>query len=249
MNIFSYSPKYLGALYEESKKYNFNLQGYRIISKALDGLLKTNSMDIAGFCVVLTSLQDEDLDGLRTFIKRCDLYSDPVNNVKKRFVVALFDSSGIEQFLKSCGTKNLEFYLSEVKILTDVIVKREIFGTLLDGVFTPYKGSKIQSSVIMPKELPLLKLNLPFPRDLLMAISPVQKLDTLTRTIVEDRILEHLYNTQSLYSSVRNYKIHEMFGEGTPHRKKVIDLLSKKGDISEKLLLEFVLRGDVNARS
>ena len=42
------SPDYLTAVYEESKKYSFLIQGYGSFKQAIDGLLKVNSNELMG---------------------------------------------------------------------------------------------------------------------------------------------------------------------------------------------------------
>ena len=123
------SPDYLTAVYEESKKYSFLIQGYGSFKQAIDGLLKVNSNELMGVGYLGYSLplvDSNERKNMEKFLQLCDLFDD-----KKRFVfitqIAAADLIGLAK-----KYKNVEFvkFDNETEV-TDLLINQSLFGTIL----------------------------------------------------------------------------------------------------------------------
>lgn len=125
MTIFAVSDLWLDALYEEALNYNFTLQGYGNFSDAIDAITYVNQFDIIGFLCFM-----ENYD--QTFFKFLDI----LNLIVKSKTVLLYSPITIDY----SRYNNIRFkVISREPIITDIVVNRYMFGTLLLDVFKPYE--------------------------------------------------------------------------------------------------------------
>lgn len=131
--IFTISPNYLGSIYKESKKYNFRIQGYTQESVAIKRLVRTNIMDILGFCYVADELP-EDLTDLKELLRLLDLVCE---SHPRKFTFALLDYSNLKKLAEKGKTLHESYpylkitTLPNLEDITDDVVNRMIFGPIL----------------------------------------------------------------------------------------------------------------------
>jgi hypothetical protein len=236
MNLFCYSPGYLKALKSCARGYSFKIHGYSKIDDCIKGLPKVNALSYLGFCYLGGGVPED----VNKFIKWVGMCSTLSSYKKKRLVVAVRDSSGMEELLRKCNTSNLEVYLLTFEILTDIIIRSEIFGTVLEGVYTPYEEEKDPLIVEVPAPLPLLKLEFPFPLEVLRCLSPVNALISLNATIAQDKTLDLLEASNSKYGKLRRYLIYKEFNREEEVKYLLEDVFGGELDIKDKLIKNYL---------
>ena len=232
MIIFAVSPSYLRYIREESLKYQFKLQGYGSLSKALDGLMKTNASEIGGFILVVDRLPDNK-SMLYEFIRLCDMISENSSPVK-RFVFGLQDDSGLLPFLKESGFKNLEFYLSKFEIVTDSFIKKDMFGTILDSYYKPY-NSNLEYKIKSTSTLKGLKYIPPLPVAVAKCLSPVAMLESVESSIDLDLYLKDLKSVSEIYYQLRLFGIKRKYDADYGNIEHLENMIN---DVSDKVLKE-----------
>lgn len=242
--IFAVSSAYLGYLVEEHKGYEFDLQAYSSLAQANDGLLKTNASDIYGFALVLRSLP-EDPKGVSNFIKRCDMVSEG-SLCRKRFVIAAEDTTGIMDLVRKGKFKNLDIYLVPIDILTDQVIKRDIYGTILSGYLKPY--APVPASVFDLKKFKAkgsLACKPVFSTVDLRIVDTVRVRPTLKETEIEDMALEVLRDVGGVPYRMRKFVISKAVegNDRDTELEEFIDgLADAKSRIHYRMLYEYVRR-------
>lgn len=241
MYILGVSPGYLRYLKLESENYEFRFQGYSSLKEASNGLIFVNPSEYIGFTVVMSSLP-EDKRELKDFLLKCNTISEK-SKVRKRFVFALEDSSGLTAFLKSLKLNGLDFYRAEYEIMTDLFIKQEIFGTILESVYGPYEkkhSSRTKGSLPSLKSLKFVPL---FPPSFIKAVSEIKVRDVLHDTMVEDPYLEELKSSNELLYTLRLYAIRLRFNEEESVLEREVEaMISKVEDKSLRLQYEMLLK-------
>lgn len=127
--ILAVSSSYLDPLYENAQQYNFKLQAYSDFKNAIKGLSYVNKTDLIGIAIVDDHIRDKE--GLELFLHSCDIVGD---------LNILFAVLRDEKIFYSLKVKNLHVeFVPDIEVFTDIIINREIFGTLLLHKFKPYK--------------------------------------------------------------------------------------------------------------
>lgn len=227
MNIFCVSPQYLKALHRESKEYKFNLQGYGSLKLASLGLMKTNASEIYGFSYVANSLPNKSAS-LKKFLEMCDMVSE-YSEKPKRFVFCLKDDTGISTILDGLKIDHMEVFLTTFEELTDVVIRREVFGTILESYLNPFETSR-PSEMSSPVPLKTLKYVSIFPPRVLKALGPVNIKDTLESTLIEDEFLEENKNNRDFLFYLRMFGIKMKFGDAKDRSKELDELLEQVKD-------------------
>lgn len=140
--IFCCSSDYLKALEEESRAFRFNIQGYTSPKNSLDGLLSTNIIDIGGFVVIEELLTRSK--SLTKYLKTIDTLSE-FSAQRKRLIVSVGaddDVPQIKEYLLGLNLNNLDIYLDQFEELSDLYIKRKIFGMILLDLRRPYTKPK-----------------------------------------------------------------------------------------------------------
>lgn len=135
--VYCVSDCYLRALLRESEPYSFYIKGYCSLTEGINNLKYTNISDILGFVILIEYLDYNDVEyfnNLVELINDINLESDghPV-------VLAMCNSEGYEQLDKYINTDNIKIFLVDnVDMMSDVIIRRDIYGTLVKELFEPY---------------------------------------------------------------------------------------------------------------
>lgn len=226
--IYVVSPDYLEALYTEAKNYTFCLQGYGNFYDATKGLLKTNISDILGFCYVGTELFYEKSD-TSAYLETCNMLCR--NNTKK-FIFALQNSRGLADVLKISDFKNLNVsYLPDFEILTDTVINKQLFGSILLDNYSPYL-IKDEQPPVFKVENPSLQYQTLFSDYVLQCLNPIDKLATFEDTKLNDNIYQEYINDKSDIAYIRECKIKKLFD--MPYDKKaIIEIIEKREEVQQ----------------
>lgn len=217
--IFVVSPDYLEACYKEAQGYDFFLQGYGSLEAASKGLLKTNAFDILGF-VYLAQALPEDLNPLVNFMLKCNLLHS-----NRKFIFALQDNSNLSNIFNAVKFDNLRIsYLPSVEVVTDSIINKDIFGSILLDNYKPY--------LLQPEERPALSdfsfnklVYKPlFPDSFLRCLDPVEKLDSVEHTLLYDSIYQDYTTFNPKLAEIRKGFVLREFGH-TISKKDYLDLI------------------------
>ena len=196
--IFAISPNYLEALYNESKNFEFTLQGYGNIAESYKGLQGVNIKNILGFIYLGDKLPDEKQ--FKRFLRVCNLIS--ANNPRP-FVIALCDGATLGNSLNTKKYKNLKFYtLPSIEILTNLVIKADIFGPILLDNFQPYQfNEEVSESKI--GHLNTIEYK-PIISDVFYKIfSPAHYQGSLHNFIENDKIYNNLLTSNKLLAECR----------------------------------------------
>lgn len=221
-SIFMVSPNYLETCYEEALKYDFTLQGYGNFKAGSKGLLKINASDVLGFVYLATKLP-EDLTDLYEFLYRCDLYG------KKKFLFALLDTTGLG-ILKYEDYPNLSFSLVKIdEVVTDVVINRDIFGTLLLANYEPYALHEEDASKNYNNDVYRLRYKPLISSYILECLKKVNVLDSFENTLLHDNVYHRYKDDESILADFRYYYVKSFFYDNLDN-KNLYTLISDEKD-------------------
>jgi hypothetical protein len=143
--IFVISPGYLEAVSSCLTKYkDFVIQGYDSSEKALLDLERTPSYSYLGFCYVNDKIEDEDFENLRLLVNKINIMYqdlvDPENDRSRAAFLFILSSKegktkGTSDYVRNClrglDLSNVLIMFYDFKIMTDTIIKTQMFGTIL----------------------------------------------------------------------------------------------------------------------
>lgn len=200
-SIFMVSPNYLEISYNEALKYEFTLQGYGSCENGSKGLLKINVTDVLGY-VYFAQRLPADLSSLEEFIYRCNLMGG-----NRKFIFALLDTSRINQLnLKSYH--NLRFGLINIEeIVTDTVINRDIFGSLLLDNYTPYSIEGIDNTIPENQYVYRLRYKPLFSSYILDCLRKVNRAESFEQTLMNDEIYLKYCKDNSILAKFREYYI------------------------------------------
>lgn len=208
--IMVISPDYLSAVYEESKKYSFMIQGYGSFAEACKRLLRVNSGNLLGIAYLgenLPQAGSKEYKAMCEFMKYCDLLED---SKKMVFVI-----QGAEQGL-SQATKELKqlrvFVTSGEPVITDSVINKQIFGSILLDTREAYKLQEDNSSTRDNNDDFLLQYTPMIGQMYLQCFSPIEVLSTAQETLENDQVYKSCKdNENSLLALLRKRCIQKKF--------------------------------------
>lgn len=250
MIIVAISPSYLNHIKAESEDYNFILQGYGDINQAMArgsnpevrGLRATNPSEICGFAVVLDQLP-ANTKKLLEFMKICDMISVG-GKFRKRFVLGLQDTNGVNALVRSGNFKNLDVYVCKFEIMTDLFIRREIFGLLLSAYYKPYARDQETTASFKKLKVPegLRYTPLFSPADM-RSVEEVRVRATLEETIIEDLHLDWLKGVSSFHYDLRKFlilrKFSNVYMEDADLEKQINAMSDPRQRIHSLMLYEY----------
>ena len=183
--MYVVSPEYLMPIVEQSKDYSFKVKGFSDCTRAYNNLAGTNQANILGYILVYEEVPDNSTD-LVEFINFVNLIGTKDTIV----LVAFRDTDGFEQLMYFLELDNITFmYYNDFEVLTDLVIRRNLFGSILVRKFRPYRDideplnlvtTYNQNSNIVPV----------LPKDILVILSPIIKYDSSQHTIDNDVVVE-----------------------------------------------------------
>lgn len=244
-SIFMISPDFLEVSYKEALKYDFTLQGYGNFVDGKNGLLKINRQDLLGFVYFATSLP-ENLEELMDFLHYCDLMG---NN--SMFLFALLNTKGLSA-INLTEFSNLCFaYLGIEEVVTDKVLNRDIFGTILLQNYEPYTFEEEKSEVPSVFSVERLQYRPIFSNYVLQCLSKVNLSDSFEKTVAYDEVYQNYSKDNELLAEIRKFYIETFFHDSIDNSylfelidqedgslnygmyKALINLVSKENAIKE----------------
>ena len=204
--IFSVSPSYLDALYECSEDFDFKLQGYGSIESASRGLMSTNVLDVIGF-IYLANRLPKNLKRLEVFLHKCDLMCSAS---RRSFIFAIKDKRqlgklGLEQY------KNVDFLFVNTETITNVLIRRDLFGTLLLTRFKPYVFAEHEDS-LPEMGIPTLSYDPLFPTAVYKVLSEIPATGDYRYVRFVDQTLADLADSSEVLAALRDSRIKHSCG-------------------------------------
>lgn len=220
--MYVVSPEYLLPFERESRDCSFYIQGYRdflsysdenggVYKSAISELYKTNINDILGFIILV--------DSLEPYLKDINTYLQEVNKVckgnRRRVVIGSITAKSDRYLAQLDATPNLDlFRITNINIVTDITIKRDLFGTILAGR-VPYKflDKNIKSKNYI--ELPTLKYNPIISKRILKVLSSVTLISEDFNKVLsyDDVYMEYLEEGDEILAYIRKIKIVNKMGK------------------------------------
>lgn len=214
ITIFAISPEYLDALYQEALSFNFTLQGYGNEESAMKGLQYTNVSEIIGFLYMAERLP-KDITKLQRFILICDKIAE---NSDLTFLFVLRGKFNPTQVVGEAGLQHLKIkVLTLADDVTDTLIKRDVFGTLLLSRFSPYVFDNTTGTPndYQQATIPVLEYCPVFPDFVLEVLAPSVQLVALDHTLQADGIYQKLLGISKLAAEMRKLVIMKRLGMET----------------------------------
>lgn len=207
--IFAISPQYLKAIFNESEKYDFAIQGYGNLADAKKGLLYTNIFDILGFAYVADTLPKS----LGNFLNFLSILDKMCSKTPKTFLFALRSNANLEKVTNRKKFKNLVFkYIPDIEVFTDVIINKGIFGTILTDNFQPYY-IKIPDLKSEDHDIQCLNYKPIFTKYMLEIFEPPVLLSTSDDTVSVDKFVKDTAKFNKYLTTLRVLYIKFLFRE------------------------------------
>jgi hypothetical protein len=246
MIIFAISPHYLKYILYESKEYNFKIQGYGSFSDAKSGLMKTNASEIYGFIVMVDDFGTIDWKQMKEFMSLSSIVSDG-SKKRKRFLFAVKNDSGMLNLFSSKDYQAIDFFLAKFEVMTDLFIRQEVFGTILNGYLKPYVENS-EDNFELGKYRPVKSLSyVPlFSNTAMKSLERIKVRSTKNETVIEDEYLEVLKSESEFFYTLRLFGIEKNFHSDIKSNKYLEEYLRKMGGgsmyIQYKMMYEYVQR-------
>jgi len=205
--IFVVSPDYLDVLYHEAIKYDFVLQGYGDVSKALQGLLQVNVSDVLGFVVLADNIESiaEDLYNLFFAI---DLIESP-----KKLLLVSRGSNPFDIAVLKKDYPHVNFHqLLNLEVITDEIINREVFGSILLDNYEPYIFDNKKSLPIKVEKTEYLSFDPVIPSYVTDCLNEVLIMNTVDQTLEADTVFSRYDKDKSKLLWFRKNYIYKVCG-------------------------------------
>lgn len=208
------SPEYLTAIYNETKKYSFAIQGYGSFADAVKGILKVPAKDLLGVACLVYSLPmpgSTEYKALQQLLTTLTYFED-----EKRFVVVTQNATnrkGSELF--KYEHVDVMLFDSEEDV-TDITINQTIVGNLLKKTKKPYHLNDTVEQCRLGDD-PCnwrLQYNHALSENELVLLSPVTKLDSIQQTLEKDRAFQRFEEKKNeLYQLSRKLIVLKAFGQ------------------------------------
>src|SRR5690606_27855299 len=121
--------------------------------------------------------------------------------------------------------------------MTDVVIRRDIFGTILESYLNPFTSKNFEA-VQKPPTLKGIKYVPVFPPRMIKALEPFKPRASMEQSIIEDAFLSSNRNNQDFFFLIRTYGIAKHYGKEAEYEVKVQDLLNNIKDYSLRVSYE-----------
>ena len=221
--IFAISPGYLDALYECSEDFEFKLQGYGNTESASRGTMYTNVQQIIGF-IYMDNRLPKDLKGLDTLLWKCNLMCSAS---RRSFIFAIKDHKQLRK-LELPKYSNLDFEFVEIETVTNVLIRRDLFGTLLLTRYEPYILE--ETNEVMPDvDCPVLNYEPLFPIAVYKVMSPIQNAGEYRYVRFVDQVLADLSDSSEILAMLRDIRI--MYSCNQSYAESLAEVKAKIDDV------------------
>ena len=153
--MYVVSPHFLRPIVAESSDFSFAVRGYCSIRDGVDNLKFSNFEDIKGFIFCFYELPKKLMPLVKFINYLDDLCEKPV-------VICSCVKDGMSLLIKHVHHKHIKlFVVTPVDDMTDIVIRRDLFGTILRETDQPYvkeskKETEEEQDRGMPKYVPIL---------------------------------------------------------------------------------------------
>lgn len=228
-NILIISPGYVDAILECMGTYStFSISGYSDVRNACNGLGYIPGNRYLGFSYVNDKIRAQDVAPLLTFLHKLDVMYEGLG-VKVPFIFILSKHQGgqagsyehVRSILGSNEFRNISFGYYNFHYLSDKVIKRELFGTLL---LNKRSVELVEAEILTAKNSPhSMNISLPFSADILGLFEPL--------TFIEvDNYLE-THRGLSILCMLRRYQ----YNPDLALKAEIEDVISRMVDIDEQI--------------
>lgn len=234
--IFVVSDQYLDACYKEAEKYEFLLQGYGNFIDAIEGLKFINESEILGYVVLTDSIKETKK--LNMFLEKCNMISN-----SKLFLFALKDKANLYKFIEPDKYKNLRFsYVTDMEVVTDLTLDRDVFGTILIDCFEPYE-LKPKPKINVDFTPKIISYKALFPPLSLTVLKEPLILADVEQTIKFDESCKKLIEKNTLLYDIRRVFIYKLFKKcDSELEDKIVKEIAKVNDSLDFCLYNSLLK-------
>lgn len=231
--LYVVSPDFLRPIVKESAEYSFAIKGYCSVEEGASNLLNSNMEDLCGFALVFFELP-QDLTPLVKLINE-------LNRIAKDKVVVLCTmvKDGLEVLNKYLEIDNLRFFLlSDLDSMTDVVIKRSIFGTIVSETEQPYLEDYKSEEVVQgsPKDNSWFNI---LNEKVISLSEPVITAPDIHRAVSQDEIANKWQDVDDMFYFLRKAQIKKKYkDQGNPKADDNLfeGLLKFSKDFEEELL-------------
>lgn len=212
-SIIIISPHYLESIFKESKKYSFMIHGYGTAQKAKNSLIYANLEEILGFALVYDTLPSANSKEFKDIVEFARLCNSMKSN-RKFLVVTRGNAAELGASLKEF--KNLRFFVVQnLEYITDVVINKNVFGSILLDNYQPYELRKEEKVSINDIESTTLSFTPCIPGYLFEIFTKVLKLETVEDTVLYDKCYLKYKTINPIVADLRRIFIMEQFSEDT----------------------------------
>lgn len=175
--MYVISPHFLKPIVAESNDFSFAIKGYPTVSEGRKHFTYTNIEDIMGFIFCFYELPKK-LRPLADFVSYLDTLCD------KPVVICCCEKDGMDLLLKNIVHDRIKLFVRcPVEDMTDVVIRRDLFGTIIRETLEPYpeltpkeepKQSYVNKSIryesILPNDIDRLYESIPIVRNYALAV-------------------------------------------------------------------------------
>ena len=206
------SPDYLTAVYRQSTKFSFILQGYGKFANAIQGVLKVNCGELLGCAFIGEKLPQKGTSEFGAMIAFLEALNQLNDSKKIVFVLQTVASSALSEL--ATKMKNLRiFAAANVPLITDEVIDQQIFGSLVPDAAPAYRleeteeNRQVYSNDFLLHYVPIAN------KSVFDCCSDVDRQETLQLTLENDKVYQSLLaKGNNLLSSIRKERIQKLFG-------------------------------------
>lgn len=204
--IYAVSPDFLKPLAIESKEFSFAIRGYCSVKQGIKNLKFSNQEDLLGYVLLFYELPRE-VSPLIDLIHRIDFVSKKGTPV----VFCSMFKDGVSLVLKNLDLRNIELSVyTDLESMTDIDIKREIFGTILKANYTPYIEGE-NNNVFPTRDKPNTYRQL-MPPDILLLNEEIVPAPSAEMCMKADNIINHTRDSNEIIFMLRTMQINKKFG-------------------------------------
>ena len=251
-SVIVVSPEYLKPMVSASANYTFQILGYSYPEVALKHLRDVNVADIKGVALLFYELPIE----LYPLCCLINTINKLANKIPIVLVIEEQDDEGLQLVLSNIDDTNIDLYiLNGLEAMTDEIMKRDIYGTIVRSTESPYlEESSVERDSTQFESLPILSYDSNVPKYVFDLMEPVLPAEDCETALASDNALRKFdtLGDVDIYRTLRALKIYRQYNkmdkveQGTAICTRMINKLE---DEKERYFfsntLELIKRGDV----
>lgn len=233
--VYCVNYDYAKAFRDETMEFSFYLKSYPTLKSGLNNLKNTNISDILGFVICMTELPENP----RMLVK----YINAINDIAKNHVLVLCvnDRDGLEELGQYVRSNNLKMYaVTDIDVMTDIVIRRDVFGTIIREVFKPYETSRLlEIGEIYEPEI--LEYSPIFPEFIHRLTEPVINAPNLIRATETDEVLDSMEDNLIGYF-LRSAQINRKYGLQKDNDDEIFNGIIKDCSDGDKSLYRSIYR-------